>query len=420
MIEKYWHSVTLREDLCTGCTVCMQNCPTQAIRVINGKAQIISEKCIDCGKCIKVCPFNAKTAITDDIKILKKYKYTVALPSISFYSQFSQKYSKEQLHQSIKTLGFDAVYNISNFAEVISVHLADLANDPSVTKPIISTYCPAITRLIQIRNPELIGNIAKLESPMEVAARNIRHDILKEMDLKNEEIGIFLLAQCPAKITSIKSPIGIVKSSLDGAFSIKDIFPTLLKQLISFDKSEFRDDGYKCYGELWGRIGGQSEITQIKKSIKVDGIYEVSKILDMLELGKLSNIDFLEAYSCNGGCVGGPLNVENPFIARYRIENRSKECQPIDQAYIRSNFSYDNLCWDLEIKPLKTLELDTSITVALEKMERINEIIKKLPGIDCGACGSPSCNALAEDIVQNRAVITDCIFVRLKGEEYED
>jgi iron only hydrogenase large subunit-like protein len=419
MNDTYWHSVALHEDLCTGCTVCMQNCPTQAIRIIDGKAKIISEKCIDCGRCITVCPFNAKTALADSLEDLKKYKYTVALASLPFYAQFNEKHSKKKLHQAVRQLGFDRVFDTSYFAEVLSLHMRDITKDKLAPKPVISTYCPAVTRLIQIKYPELIPHISKIESPMEVAARYIRQHIIETKSLISEEIGIFSLVQCPAKITSIKSPIGIEYSALDGALSIKDVFPTLLKNVFTVEHLKNEEESH-CRGELWGLIGGQSEVAGVPKSIKVDGIEQVSKILDMVELGKLSNIDFLEACSCRGGCVGGPLNVENPFIAKYRIEKRSLHSAPLDEQMIRENFSYESLCWDKKILPLKILQLDEDIIVALEKMERITDILKILPRIDCGACGSPSCRALAEDIVQNRAVLADCIFVKLRSDEDEN
>ena len=38
----------LDRDKCKGCTNCIKHCPTEAIRVRNGKAQIIAERCIDC------------------------------------------------------------------------------------------------------------------------------------------------------------------------------------------------------------------------------------------------------------------------------------------------------------------------------------------------------------------------------------
>lgn len=418
MNEQYWHSVTLNKELCTGCTICMQNCPTQAIRIIDGKAKIIKEKCIDCGLCIKVCPNNAKSALTDTFDTINIFPYKVALTSTSFYAQFSNKYSKGQLHNAIKELGFDAIYDISSFAEVISVYLNDFILTKKIQKPVVSTFCPAITRLIQLKNPELIKNISKLESPIEVAGKFIRNKLQEESKYDDCDIGIFLLSPCPAKITSIKAPIGLEKSSLNGALSVKEIFPSLLKKLLS-DKEIKMNENHRCLGELWGRIGGQSELGNIEKSIKVDGIYEVAKILDMVDLGKLNGIDFIEAYSCIGGCVGGPLNVENPFIAKYRIESNSLNCIPLKEEYIRKNFTFEELCWNKEIIPLNIMILDHNINKALEKMKEIDRIFNELPRIDCGACGSPSCRALAEDIVLNRAEITDCIFKKLEGDSNE-
>ncbi len=54
------HSVRLNEAKCVGCTNCIKKCPTEAIRVRDGKARIAEERCIDCGECIRVCPHHAR------------------------------------------------------------------------------------------------------------------------------------------------------------------------------------------------------------------------------------------------------------------------------------------------------------------------------------------------------------------------
>ena len=41
MEQYYFHSVTLDTSKCKGCTNCIKYCPTEAIRVRNGKAVII-------------------------------------------------------------------------------------------------------------------------------------------------------------------------------------------------------------------------------------------------------------------------------------------------------------------------------------------------------------------------------------------
>ena len=103
------HSVILREDKCIGCTSCLKVCPTEAIRVRDGKAKIISERCIDCGECISICPNHAKSAITDDLSLLKKFKYKIAIPSLTIYGQFPSNIGINQILASIKRIGFDEV-----------------------------------------------------------------------------------------------------------------------------------------------------------------------------------------------------------------------------------------------------------------------------------------------------------------------
>jgi Na+-translocating ferredoxin:NAD+ oxidoreductase RNF subunit RnfB len=58
------------------------------------------------------------------------------------------------------------------------------------------------------------------------------------------------------------------------------------------------------------------------------------------------------------------------------------------------------------------LVLDPDRKVAIEKINKLEQLLKILPGIDCAACGSPTCRALAEDIVQGRAEPTWCIFLQ--------
>ena len=48
-MDKFYHSVRLEADLCKGCINCIKRCPTQAIRVRGGKAQINPKFSIDLG-----------------------------------------------------------------------------------------------------------------------------------------------------------------------------------------------------------------------------------------------------------------------------------------------------------------------------------------------------------------------------------
>lgn len=411
-MKNYWHSVILEKDYCIGCTHCLDRCPTQAIRIIEGKAQIIEERCIDCGECLRVCPYHAKGALVSNLDILKNYKYTVALPGISFYGQFPPEYDMNTVFNALIDLGFDEVYDTAHAAELLSVYENDVLDKEKSNKPLISTYCPVITRLIQVKYPALIDNIIKLESPMEISARHVRRRLISE-GYKDEEIGIIYITPCPAKVTSIKDPIGIEKSSIDEAVSTEEIYYKIMK-IIDKVQSNLPLQTATGKGIGWGRVGGQSYAMEIEDYIAVDGIDEVIKVLESMELGKLSSLDFLEGYACVNGCVGGPLNVENTFIGKNRIRKLTKYYGMDKPIEIDIELIPQNMEWNTPIMPLPIFKLDNDFKKALEKMAMIEEYTQMLPGINCGACGAPNCRVLAEDVVNGYAKLEDCAFLNKK------
>lgn len=412
-LREYFHSVVLDDAKCNGCTNCMRRCPTEAIRVRERKAVIIKDRCIDCGECIRVCPYHAKDVIVDDLNILKNYKYNIAISPMSLYGQFSIDTDMNKVFSGIKALGFDSVFDEGIAADVLTIAIRDILKSNKLQKPVISSLCPAVLRIIQVRFPSLIDNIIAVESPMEVAARIIKTKTMKDYGLDYDDIGVFYLAQCPAKVTSIKRPIGIKKSYIDGAFSIKSIYGDIVKNAKKTkDNENYIKPSPKGIG--WGRVGGQSYAIGIENYLAVDGIENVIKVLEEIELGKLNNVDYFEGLACIGGCVGGPLNVENPFIAKARIRNiarNSSEENYVSQSCIEDILSKDLITWTEKIIPKGVMTLDSDITMAIKKIEILNQIQKELPGIDCSSCGAPSCSALAEDIVRGMASIDDCIFV---------
>ena len=159
-------------DKCVGCTNCIKRCPTEAIRVREGKAQIISERCIDCGECIRVCPHHAKKAQHDPFELLKDFTYTVALPAPALYGQFNHLDDIDIVLTGLKAIGFDDVFEVSRGAEIISDATRQLLEDGKLKKPVISSACPAVVRLIRVRFPDLCDHVLPLKAPMEVAARH--------------------------------------------------------------------------------------------------------------------------------------------------------------------------------------------------------------------------------------------------------
>ena len=407
-VKEYFHSVNLDKDKCRGCTNCIKRCPTEAIRVRKSKAQIINERCIDCGECIRVCPYHAKTAITDSLDMINGFNCKVVVPAPSLYGQFDKKYSRNNILYALKLIGFDYVYEVARAAEIVSEATRHLLKNPNIKKPMISSACPGVVRLIQVRFPSLIDNIVKLESPMEVAAKIVKNEIHEKYNIATQDIGVFFISPCAAKVTSVKSPYEKKKSYIDGVISIKDIYLKLLSALSNVNNSQkLAEAGLE--GIDWANSGGESGALGTDKVLAVDGIHNVIKIFDEIEGDRLKDIDFVEALSCTGGCLGGPLTVANVFVAKTTLKKHMKEASAKGFVSMDKK-SYDGLVWTSNVEYKPVMKLDQDLSKAMEKLEMLEKIYAELPGLDCGACGAPNCRALAEDIVREMANETDCIF----------
>ena len=405
-----YHSVRLDKTRCKGCTNCLKHCPTEAIRVRNGRAHIIDERCIDCGECIRICEYHAKIAVTDDLSVIHGFPHAIALPAPSLYGQFREINSISPVLDALKAIGFEDVYEVARGADVVSRAIHEKLREPGLPRPLISSACPAVVRLIQVRFPDLIPNIVDVRQPMEVAATIAREEFCRKHHSPPEDVGVFFITPCPAKMTVIRSPLGQKKSAVDGAISMMEIYGHLMPHINRILANPTKPSA-TYYGVRWSFSSGEANAVCPDNSLSVDGIQNVSRVLEEIENNKLSDLVFFEGNACMGGCVGGPLNFENNYVAKNTIRKLSRACtkeHPADNVPSSLMNKYP-LYFDTPIEPNPAMKLDDNIMVAMQKMERMNKILEELPGYDCGSCGSPTCRTFAEDIVQEYCSEMDCI-----------
>lgn len=407
-MDEFFHSVTLDSDKCMGCTNCIKRCPTEAIRVHGGKARIISERCIDCGECIRVCPHHAKKARYDDLSLLDRYDYKIALPAPALYGQFNNLDDIDIVLTGLKELGFDSVFEVSRAAELVSNATRIMLKEGNLPRPVISSACPAVVRLIRVRFPDLCAHVLPLNSPMETAAGIARKEAMEKTGLPREKIGVFFITPCPAKVTDVKRPISCEKSEVDGAFAISDIFTRLTAKMEHQNRTEpLSHSG--IIGVGWASSGGESTALLNEKYLAADGIENVIRVLEELEDEKIRDLEFVELNACSGGCVGGVLCVENAYVARARLQ-RLRHYLPVSCNHLEDGIPGE-MKWEKDLMFAPVLKLSQDMNEALRMMADIDRICAELPGLDCGSCGAPSCRALAEDIVRGQADKNQCIFI---------
>ena len=77
----------------------------------------------------------------------------------------------------------------------------------------------------------MVEQLIPVESPREIAGRELKRKYSKELKLKPEEIAAIYITPCQAKTISILQPAEEAKSYLDGSVGISEIYNDILIQI---------------------------------------------------------------------------------------------------------------------------------------------------------------------------------------------
>jgi len=414
----FYHALKILEEQCIGCTHCISVCPTEALRIKNGKAYLLPERCVDCGRCMRVCPFKAIIVEQDDFNKIYNYKIRIALIPAVFIGQFPRSIPVREIYSAIMSQGFTHVFEAELGASLLQELITELQNSTNV-KPIISSYCPSIVRLIQVRFPSLLENIMLLKPPLYITARAI-YESLKNKGYTDEEIGIFYVTPCASKIADIKNSENkdnYISGVINMNFLYNKVFAVLASAKVenkSIEKQQLKD-----FEMLWSLTGGES-IHARGRSLAIDGIINVIEFLEKLENSPAGTFDFLELRACDQSCAGGILTVHNRFLTSERLYDRAKnfKIKYADKAFEPSIIDENkNILKSYALSQNTLLEssmkIDNDLSEGIKKIMKVRDLVNILPLMDCGICGSPTCKAFAEDIVQGRKKLEYCLFYNL-------
>ncbi|MCQ2277301.1 MAG: 4Fe-4S binding protein [Bacteroidales bacterium] len=429
MAEDFHHALKFKYDLCIGCAHCTGICPTMAIHIEDGHPQLNPNRCVDCGRCYQACPVNAIYIEQDDFETVYNCKYPVLLLPSIFTAQFEEKIKEKTILSALYHLGFKHVFEVEKSVDFIKEEMQKTVNENNGFKPIISTFCPAIVRLIQVKFPVLVQNLYLLKPPLDLTALYIRKLLTEEDNIPVEDIGIFYVTPCAAKIAAIKSPATEEESYVTGVINMNYLYNKVMR-VIKQGEYKLCEDSRTHNHRLsksslnYTLTGGEVNLLKNGRNLAIDGIHNVSDFLEKLEDEDIQDIGYLELRACDESCAGGILCANNRFLTAERQRKRMQRSPDEIDAEDNDLLNYvDHLNEHKrvlgEVEPRSMDKMDDNMAVAMQKMRKAFEINQNLPQVDCRICGYQSCKALSEAVVNGQAEIEQCVFVQRALEHSE-
>ena len=408
--------VEFDEALCNGCVLCMKVCPTKAIRVKDGKAHL-QGVCIDCAECLRVCPRGAIKAITHEDFNLEDTRNYVVSASTVIYSQFGENVLPNDILLGLKRMGFryvhDQSYTSEMFSFALKVHIKQTRKIADSPFPLVSPVCPVVVRLIAYRFPSLLKHVLPLTTPREIVAREAKKRLSAKYGAQAEQIKVLHITPCPSKMISIKEPVNQTHSYLDTTIGINKIYEVLNKNIQEIDEDLVLHHSSGA-GLAWGMSGGEIAGSEVN-GLAISGLRETILYLEKIEMGLLQDIDYLELRTCPEGCLGGPFTVADKYLAKHHLQKFIQifgDKTRVKYGYIIKLYKEGWFDADWGPAPSVTRPSQRDINERIERINRVDKILRTLPRRECGICGSPDCRTFAEDVVDGNAPIENCFLMR--------
>jgi serine/threonine-protein kinase RsbT len=127
-------------DRCRDCRACLAACPTNAMRVRNGRPSVLEHLCVDCNECTAACPFAAlglREEVTSLDDLQDKDKMLLVVPP-ALLAGCGAGYSPAAILAALDSLGFAEVLVSEPYEAALraaTLTWADGAPKPAIAPP---------------------------------------------------------------------------------------------------------------------------------------------------------------------------------------------------------------------------------------------------------------------------------------------
>lgn len=403
-------------EMCKKCYSCVRACPTKAIEVHGGQANIIEEKCISCGHCVPRCSQGAKRVRSSVDKVARllearNERPVRAIVAPSFPAAFLEA-DPDAFIGALFDCGFAGVHEVAFGADLVSYAYHRAYSGRSESDPfVISSPCPAVVSFVEKAHPELVPYLAPVMSPMEATARVVRERI-------DPRCAIVFIGPCAAKKDEADR-----SSLVDEVLTYIEVVELMDELGVDYRRCARRDfdPPHANLGKIYPVTGGLLRAAAIDSDILdspvvvVEGSVRVTSILDVLsgrvKKGETVTNKMFDLLFCEG-CIAGPFMPNDlTFYERKKFIIDYMKRRPLVggiEAWAKGHREYLDFDISKEFHAAQPKQSD----VPEEEIKRILALTGKLKPEDelnCRACGYVSCRDKAIAVYRGIAEVEMCL-----------
>ena len=404
--------IRLEEDKCIGCNHCIRVCPIETANIAyqaenkDIKVRIDATQCILCGVCVDACDHSARHIIDDTERFFQDLNAGVPIAVMTAPAITTNIPEWKLLFTWLRRCGVTSIYDVSLGADIcIWAHLRLLKKEP---KPIITQPCSAIVSYCERHRPELFPFLSPVHSPMACAAIYMRQAGIQDH--------IASISPCIAKIVEHRST-QLVQYSI----TFKQLCRYLEERNIRLPDEESGFDHVSAGpGTLFPLPGGLRENIDFftEKSLHIEKS-EGAVVLRHLDQYATTNAQYLpdvfDVLQCANGCLIGSATKKEQNI--FQLHKQMQAVRSHATRHLRHSrerlVEYD--------RQLRLEDFFRTYTAYPQKYPDVSEdaienaflqmgktdLDKRL--VNCGACGSNSCHAMARKIALNVNIPMNCV-----------
>lgn len=437
--------IYLEDSKCVGCNQCIVSCPIMGANIAyceegKNKVKVDAVRCIHCGECIRVCQHDARIFKDDTERFFEDLKKGKAIGVIAAPATAVNFPDYAKLFGYLKQLGVSFIYDVSLGADITVWAYLKAIQEKGI-KSIIAQPCPCVVNFIEKYQPELIGSLAPIHSPMMCLAIYLRN-------YQNNKSDLAFLSPCIGKGDEITDKDNKNLITYNVTFKkMEEYFKTHHIDYTQYGEAGFDQDLQTGLGFLFSRPGGLKENVEYFVEDawirQIEGPHHAYHYLREYGEALKQNKELpllVDILNCSYGCNYGTATVHNTrerticlddvdrqFNQRKALKKQGRKGllrkrkrddlhqyfdKKLDWEAFKCSYRPQNL--NLNYKVPQSSELEPIYL-------QMNKTHDKYRHINCAACGYHSCEKMATAIFYGFNRPNNCIdFNRVSLEQEKE